>query len=131
MFREIHNFGTVICKMTSNNLEELVKNHCDYLPFWLHFTGEACYVKYDTQNEVITDISLRVIDRNGLAVEIDPINGYVRAIVAGNSGESIMMPKDIADTLFSCIHQCWNMRMHAEGLVTTGNDRYIAADLLG
>lgn len=132
MFREIHDFASTLCDMANKNLEEIVINHCESLPFYLHFATEACYVKYDTHEETITDISLRLIERNGFAIEVDPINGYIQGIVAGKSSGSTQMNRDIADALFACIHQCWIMRLSTEQLLTTGdNDRYIAADLLG
>lgn len=131
MFSEIYKFANYLCEMTNGMLEKIVREKCEYLPFFLHFAAASCYVKYDTLEEGIASIGLRMIDNNSFMIEADPISGYITGVVAGETRGSVKMEKDVADTLLACIHQCWNMRLSADSLLTFGDDdRYIAADLL-
>ena len=74
-YYEIHNYMNVLCEMTNKNLDELVRNNSEYLPFFIMINAQSCYVQYDTQEEVITRVSLYMIKKDGLAIVVDPIRG--------------------------------------------------------
>lgn len=131
MFSEINDFANMLCKMTNSALEEIVRTEHDSFPFFLFFTVRSCYVKYDTQEGRITDVSIYVIEKDSFIIEIDPIGGYIRGIVGGEIGSGIKMKRNVADTLLACVRQCWNSRLSSEELITVnGDNRYIAADLI-
>ena len=129
---EICNYMSVLCKMINKNLNEIVNENCNDLPFFIMFNANACYVRYDTQEENITHVILEVMNRDGLAVEIDPIKGIITGVVADDPSCVVEMNKDVASILFSCISVCWKKRLQEEGIISFNvDDRVIAADLLG
>ena len=130
-YREIGNFMNILCEMTSKNLDEIVNNHRDCLPVFLMVTAQSCYVLYNTQEERIVEVNLQMINKDGLAVEIDPIKCLIAGCVAAEPYKSFEMDKNTADTLLACITAMWKHRLSTEGLITTSSDDgLIAADLL-
>lgn len=129
---EMCNYMNVLCEMTNKNLDEMVENNREYLPLLILCNAQACYVKYDTQVEIITDITLQVMNRGGLAIEVDPIGGVITGSVAGENCISIDMKEETADVLSACISVCWEKRLSAEMLISPNTDgRFITGDLLG
>lgn len=131
MNKEIIEFTNMLCAMVNNAVENVVLTHTDELPFFLFFAARKCFVLYDTEKEKITSISLYVIEKDHLTIEVDPIDGYVRGGLGDKVTGTVRMKKHVSNTLFACISKLWLMRLSEEGLITVnGNDGYIAADLL-
>lgn len=131
-YYEIHKYMKALCKIINNNLNEIANNHCDHLPLFVMFNAHACYVRYDTQKECITHVTLEAINQGGIAVEIDPIAGVITGVVEDKPCELIEMKKETASTILQCITVCWKKRLSEEGLISLdGGGRFIAADLLG
>lgn len=129
---EIQNYMKVLCEMTNKNLDEIVNNAYEFLPFFIMFNAQSCYVRYDTQDECITDVTLKVMNNAGLVIEVDPISSTITAFVAGEPGESLKMQKNTADILLDCIRTCWRQRLSTEDLISINSDgRFVAADLIG
>jgi hypothetical protein len=93
---EIQNYMKVLCEMTNKNLDEIVNNAYEFLPFFIMFNAQSCYIRYDTQDECITDVTLKVMNNAGLVIEVDPISSTITAFVAGEPGESLKMQKNTA-----------------------------------
>ena len=130
-FSEIREYMTVLCQMASKNLDEMVKKHGAYLPFFIMFNAKSCYVRYDTQKESITDATLVLMEKDELDIVVDPIDRDVTSFINGESCASVELEEYTADTLLACIRACWNWRLSTEGLITMDSDgRFIAADLI-
>ena len=131
MYNELNHFANILSERTNSFLEDLTRTKPEYFPLFLCFAAKACYVKYDTIEEQITDISLIMIEKHGFIIEIDPIGKQVRSRVANEVCGSLQMIEHVADTLQACIRMLWKRRLSTEYLITTnGNKRYVAADLL-
>ena len=130
MYEEINRIASELCESANLCLECVVSTKCECLPLLLGFMAESCFVKYDTEEEQITNIDIILIEKNGFVIEADPINACVRGYFADEICGSIQMRVPIAKTLRACIQACWKKRLSTEYLVTmNGDGRYIAADL--
>ena len=132
MRSEINHVAHVLCEVTNTFLENIAMGQHSDLPYYLGFVSRACYVKYDTWEDKITDISIIMIEKNGFAIVADPINGYVLGYTAGEICASVRMRRATAKMLFACIESHWKYRLSTDCLVTANGDgRYVAADLFG
>lgn len=128
---EIRDYLTVLSQMASKNLDEMVKKHSAYLPFFIMFNAQSCYVRYDTQKESITDATLVLMEKDEVDIVVDPIDRNVTSFINGESCASVDMEEYTADTLLACIRTCWNWRLSTVGLITMNSDgRFVAADLI-
>lgn len=130
MQTEIKHVANELCEITNTFLENITISQRADLPLFLGFTAKACYVKYDTLEEKITDISIVMIDKNGFAIVADPIDGYVRGYIANEICTSVRMRESTAKTLHAFIQVGWKKRLSIDCLISlNGDGRYIAADL--
>jgi len=98
---------------------------------YLFAFAQNCYVKYDTEGECITNISVRVYNRGSLTVDIEPLNHCIVGYVDDKELASLELNMYTAEKIYVCVEQFWNHRMETDGLYTFGDaDRYIVADLL-
>lgn len=131
MFEQIQFLANILCETTNLALERLVYVKIDDLPFYLFFGSTACYVKYDTQDERITDVQIVVMNNNGFTVEVDPIKGSITGNLANQCTASIEMEVYVANTVLACIREAWQWRLSTDRLITVkADDRHIVADLL-
>lgn len=129
---EMCNYMNILCEMTNKNLDEMVENNYKYLPLIIVCNAQACYLVYDTQEEIITNVTLLVMNRGGLVIAVDPIGGVITGSVADQNCISINMKRETADALFACARAYWEKRLSTEMLISPNSDgRFIAADLLG
>ena len=129
---EMCNYMNILCEMTNKNLDEMVENHYEFLPMIIVCNAQACYLIYDTQEEIITNITLLVMNLSGLVIAIDPIGGVITGSVADEKCISINMKRETADALFACTRAYLEKRLSTEMLISPDSDgRFIAVDLLG
>ncbi len=133
MVHDIRNFVSSLCKMTNRSLETFVQKG-DFL-FFFHYVSSSCCVVYDTQEERITAITLVIINRNGLTIEIDPIAGYVRGKFLDEldkCARSARIKAHIAEAVVSSIQKFWDVMVKEKAIdITAGESRYITVELLG
>lgn len=121
-----------ICAIARTGIDYIFeKQKIDNLPLYLFTCANNCYIKYDTEHECITDISIRIYNRGGIVVDIEPLNYGIVGYINEKKYVSKELCVHIADTICACVDHFWRYRLETEGLCTVGiDDRYIAADLL-
>ena len=128
---EIRNYINILCEMTNKSLDQIVNENNEYLPMFIVFNAHACYVRYDTQEENITHVTLEVINRVGHIIEIDPVEGVISGVLEDEPSCTVKMKKHTASILLRCISVFWKKRLKEEGLISLNSDgRFIVADLL-
>ena len=128
----IKRFTEELCILVDHIWTDIVcTEKCDHLPLFLMQIPEACYVLFDTKENCIVSTTICMFSKSWIAVEVDPINASITGHMADEDVCTFEMQKYVADMLFRCIRQCWDMRLSTEGLISTNsNGRFIAANLI-
>ena len=132
MMETMENVVRGICDITKDVLGHMVEaDKVENLPIYISLLADACYVKYDIVNETVTDITLRMRNRTGITIDVDPIHNKIIGELCGEEVSAQALNARIGRTLSACIRTMWRARLASEELGTVGTDpQFIAADLL-
>ena len=132
MMNTMKNACLGLCDITTDVLRRIVApSKIDSLPIYINLIADACYVKYDTVNNRITDITLRTYNQMGITIDVDPIHKKICGAVCGEDAGTLNLDPTVAHNLYSCITFMWKSRLTTDELCTIDADpRFIAADLL-
>lgn len=100
-----------LCEATQAMLEYIFDAEKEEkLPYYLFGFADACYVIGDSEFDILTDIQIRMYEKNGVVVNIKPVFGVISGYMDGEEIVTIDFGQTISDMVCDCVQELLNYR---------------------